>query len=177
MLVIGHFTSTKHLSLASNSAAVDKIVFRAHDMVIDLYCKETLISGVAGATVSAVHEPHEEAMSKKPNKYIEGFGFTKPECATMLQAYNGIIHHVECGPYRDQLLGSISDLYQGLDTVEEMVDEGAVLGDSYENMESIDQERDAARALLAKVARLTEAQAREVHGYCIGFWDGMLEAE
>lgn len=111
--------------------------------------------------------------------YIQGFGFTESECEIIIQCYNGVLHRPtdEHASYRADLLASLSEKSSGLDDIEGMVDAGMVEGDAYQNFASLGDDRNAFRAIVAKVEALTEAQAREIHGYCFGFWDAIRSTQ
>jgi hypothetical protein len=66
----------------------------------------------------------------------------------------------------------LQDRLDGVNVVEDIVDEGRVQGEVYKNFEELDRVRHHYRVLVAKVAALTEDQAREIHIYAVGFWEG-----
>jgi hypothetical protein len=121
---------------------------------------------------SSIHlHLREIAMSKF---YLTGFGFTETECRQIIQFYNANLEQAgnEYSSYHNNLLLSWNDeIGEGVAFLTKSVIDGEVAGDAQENLVEMGKFRQEALSLLQKIETLTEAQAREIHGYCIGFWD------
>jgi hypothetical protein len=106
--------------------------------------------------------------------HIQRFGFTEEQAREIIGLYNGILWPADQQPdsYRDVLLLGLQDRLDGVNVVEDIVDEGRVQGEVYKSFEELERVRHHYRVLVAKVAALTEDQAREIHTYAVGFWEG-----
>jgi hypothetical protein len=107
--------------------------------------------------------------------YIEGFGFSADESRAIIALYNGILWDAAHQPdsFRDELARAVQERAAELEDDEAMVDEGVVVGSAYDALEEIDRAASlCGQELLTKIAALTEDQAREIHAYAIGFWEG-----
>jgi hypothetical protein len=103
-------------------------------------------------------------------------GFTEEEARAIIGHYNGILWNAAQQPdsYRDELLMAVRDLHlDGLNAVEAANDAGQIAGDIDKNREEIGELRQVERGMLDKITALTEDQARQIHEYAIGFWDGV----
>ena len=101
------------------------------------------------------------------HEFLAQFGFDEREREQIVWAH----HEGQGGDSTDRtdLLLALQGQLDGLDEIEEWVDEGIVEA-SYENLADLDHERAALRALVDKVCRLSDEQVADIDAYCLGFY-------
>ena len=99
------------------------------------------------------------------HEYLQQFGFDPEECGTIVGAY-----HVARGGGaggRTDLLLVLQSQFEGLDLMEQWVDDDAVIGDAYENLARVDSDRTGTRTLMDKVGSLSDREIADVGIYCL----------
>ena len=71
--------------------------------------------------------------------------------------------------YRSDYLVALQTQCDGLDLIEDWVDEGGMVGDAYENLTELAIDRAQLRALIDKVAVLSDQQIANIGIYCLRF--------
>lgn len=105
--------------------------------------------------------------------WLEQMGFTSDEVSALWMAMQGLLLHPgELSSYREFLAQSLADHYlAGYSVMDDMQDKGMIAGDPTENRAAIQREREAAQALIRKVAGMEERHARDIFMWFQGWLD------
>jgi hypothetical protein len=101
--------------------------------------------------------------------YLRQYGFDSDQCKALVWAYQEARGGGTVG--RTDFLLALQTQLDGLDHIEEWVDDDAVIGDAYENLTGLDSDRARTRTLMDKVGSLSDQQIADIGIYCLKFWE------
>jgi len=103
------------------------------------------------------------------HEYLQQFGFDPEECHAIVWAY----HEARGGGAvrRADFQLALQQQLEGLDGIEQSVDEGIVTGDAYENFNALAGDARFYRTLIGKVGSLSNQQIADIGIYCLRFWE------